>query len=46
MQDDDITGLEIRHQGGWVPVIPISDALVVNVEMLLRYLIDLFMSCI
>ncbi|KAH1155069.1 hypothetical protein GLYMA_18G184800v4 [Glycine max] len=31
MQDDDITGLEIRHQGGWVPVTPISDALVVNV---------------
>ncbi|KAK8466514.1 hypothetical protein PHAVU_008G118300, partial [Phaseolus vulgaris] len=31
MQDDDITGLEIRHQGGWVPVIPISDALVVNI---------------
>jgi len=30
MQDDDITGLEIRHQGGWVPVTPISDALVVN----------------
>ncbi|CAJ1800180.1 unnamed protein product [Sphenostylis stenocarpa] len=31
MQDDDITGLEIRHQGGWVPVTPMSDALVVNV---------------
>lgn len=31
MQTDDVTGLEIRHQGGWVPVIPISDALVVNV---------------
>ncbi|KAG4936663.1 hypothetical protein JHK85_051582 [Glycine max] len=31
MQDDDVTGLEIRHQGGWVPVNPIPDALVVNV---------------
>ncbi|TKY65998.1 Codeine O-demethylase [Spatholobus suberectus] len=31
MQDDDVTGLEIRHQGGWVPVTLISDALVVNV---------------
>ncbi|XP_027929398.1 protein SRG1-like [Vigna unguiculata] len=31
MQDDDVTGLEIRHGGGWVPVAPISDALVVNV---------------
>ncbi|RDX77974.1 Protein SRG1, partial [Mucuna pruriens] len=31
MQDDDIIGLEIRHQGGWVPVTPISNALVVNV---------------
>ncbi|KAG4921928.1 hypothetical protein AAZX31_18G168300 [Glycine max] len=31
MQDDDVTGLEIQHQGGWVPVTPIPDALVVNV---------------
>ncbi|KAI4354532.1 hypothetical protein L6164_003385 [Bauhinia variegata] len=31
MQDDDVSGLEIRHRGGWVPVTPISDALVVNV---------------
>ncbi|KAK7400875.1 hypothetical protein VNO78_12183 [Psophocarpus tetragonolobus] len=31
MQDDDVIGLEIRHQGGWVPVAPITDALVVNV---------------
>lgn len=31
MQDHDVIGLEIRHQGGWVPVIPILDALVVNV---------------
>ncbi|KAL2336583.1 hypothetical protein Fmac_011029 [Flemingia macrophylla] len=31
MQDDDVIGLEIRHQGGWVPVTPLSDALVVNV---------------
>ncbi|KAK7350299.1 hypothetical protein VNO77_08742 [Canavalia gladiata] len=31
MQDDDITGLEIRYKGNWVPVTPIRDALVVNV---------------
>ncbi|KAJ1402619.1 Oxoglutarate/iron-dependent dioxygenase [Sesbania bispinosa] len=31
MQDDDITGLEIRYKGSWVPVTPIPDALVVNV---------------
>jgi len=31
MQDDDVSGLEIRHKGNWVPVTPISDALVVNV---------------
>ncbi|KAJ1402615.1 Oxoglutarate/iron-dependent dioxygenase [Sesbania bispinosa] len=31
MQDDDVPGLEIRHKGNWVPVTPISDALVVNV---------------
>ncbi|KAI4354534.1 hypothetical protein L6164_003386 [Bauhinia variegata] len=31
MQDDDVSGLEIRHKGGWVPVNPIPDALVVNV---------------
>ncbi|EXC14806.1 Protein SRG1 [Morus notabilis] len=31
MQDDDVTGLEIRHQEGWVPVKPVPNALVVNV---------------
>jgi isopenicillin N synthase-like dioxygenase len=31
MQDDDVVGLEIRHKGNWVPVTPVSDALVVNV---------------
>ncbi|KAK2414367.1 protein SRG1 [Trifolium repens] len=31
MQDDDVPGLEIRHKGNWVPVTPLSDALVVNV---------------
>ncbi|KAL3536419.1 hypothetical protein ACH5RR_004880 [Cinchona calisaya] len=30
-QDDDITGLQIRHDGQWVPVKPIPEALVVNV---------------
>ncbi|XP_062094336.1 oxoglutarate-dependent flavonoid 7-O-demethylase 1-like [Humulus lupulus] len=31
MQDGDVTGLQIRHQGGWVPVRAIPKALVVNV---------------
>lgn len=31
MQDDDVPGLEIRHEGNWVPVTPIPNALVVNV---------------
>ncbi|KAG2404956.1 2-oxoglutarate-dependent dioxygenase [Vigna angularis] len=38
MQDDDINGLEIRHKGGWVPVTPISDALVVNVGDVIQIL--------
>lgn len=31
LQDDEITGLQIRHKGGWVPVKPIPNALVVNI---------------
>lgn len=31
MQDDDVTGLQIRHDGGWVPVKPIPNSLVVNI---------------
>ncbi|XP_027351292.1 protein SRG1-like [Abrus precatorius] len=31
LQDDDVQGLEIRHKGGWVPVSPKSDAIVINV---------------
>lgn len=31
MQDDNVTGLQIRHREGWVPVKPIPNALVVNV---------------
>ncbi|XP_027351293.1 protein SRG1-like [Abrus precatorius] len=31
MQDGDVSGLEIRHKGAWVPVAPISDAILVNV---------------
>ncbi|CDP06586.1 unnamed protein product [Coffea canephora] len=30
-QDDDVTGLEIQHEGQWVPIRPIPNALVVNV---------------
>ena len=31
MQDDDVTGLQIRHPEGWVPVEPIPNSLVVNI---------------
>ncbi|XP_031276817.1 protein SRG1-like [Pistacia vera] len=31
MQEADINGLQIRHNGGWVQVKPVPDALVVNV---------------
>ncbi|PON45822.1 Oxoglutarate/iron-dependent dioxygenase [Parasponia andersonii] len=31
LQDDDITGLQIKHKGGWLPVKPIPNALVVNI---------------
>ena len=30
IQDDDITGLQIRHEEGWVPVKPIPNAIVIN----------------
>ncbi|XP_020976990.1 protein SRG1 isoform X3 [Arachis ipaensis] len=36
LQNDDVCGLEIRHKGGWVPVVPKSDALVVNVGDILE----------
>ncbi|KAJ0102249.1 hypothetical protein Patl1_06430 [Pistacia atlantica] len=31
LQDDEITALQIRHKGTWVPVKPIPNALVVNI---------------
>lgn len=31
MQEEDIKGLQIKHNGFWVPVKPVTDALVVNV---------------
>ncbi|KAF4347880.1 hypothetical protein G4B88_001050 [Cannabis sativa] len=31
LQDDDITGLQIRYKGTWLPVKPIPNALVVNI---------------
>lgn len=31
LQDDDITGLQIKHDGTWVPVKPIPNAIVVNI---------------
>ncbi|KRH49137.2 hypothetical protein GLYMA_07G135000v4 [Glycine max] len=32
MQVDDVIELEIQHQGGWVPMTPISNALVVKIR--------------
>jgi isopenicillin N synthase-like dioxygenase len=40
MQDDDVPGLEIRHKGNWVPVTPLSDALVVNVGDIIEVIIS------
>ncbi|XP_047320992.1 protein SRG1-like [Impatiens glandulifera] len=31
LQDDDITGLQVRHMDVWVPVEPLANALVVNI---------------
>ncbi|CAK7325727.1 unnamed protein product [Dovyalis caffra] len=31
VQDDEIAGLQIRHKGGWVPVKPVPNAIVVNI---------------
>ncbi|KAI4299549.1 hypothetical protein L6164_032996 [Bauhinia variegata] len=31
LQDDDITGLQIKHQGEWIPVKPLHGAFVVNI---------------
>ena len=31
LQDDDLTGLQIKHKGGWIPVKPVLGAFVVNI---------------
>lgn len=31
LQDDEITSLQIKHKGRWVPVKPIPNAIVVNI---------------
>lgn len=31
LQDDEVTGLQIKHDGMWVPVRPIPNAIVVNI---------------
>ena len=31
LQDNDVNGLQIRHDGGWVPVKPVPNSLIVNV---------------
>ncbi|XP_038688610.1 protein SRG1-like [Tripterygium wilfordii] len=37
MQENDITGLQIKHNGEWVAVRPIPDALVVNVGDVIEF---------
>lgn len=38
MQEDIVSGLQVKHGGRWVPVKPTHNALVVMLEMLLRCL--------
>ena len=38
MQVDDVIELEIQHQGGWVPMTPISNALVVKIRDVIEVL--------
>jgi isopenicillin N synthase-like dioxygenase len=41
LQDDDITGLQIRHREGWVPVKPIPNAIVANIGDVIEVFYDL-----
>ncbi|KAK3009483.1 hypothetical protein RJ639_015444 [Escallonia herrerae] len=36
MQDDDVTGLQIRHNEGWVPVKPLPNSMVMNIGDILE----------
>jgi len=46
MQDDDVSGLEIRNKGNWVPINPILDALVVNIgDVIEVYFFHLIPQC-
>ncbi|EXC14805.1 Protein SRG1 [Morus notabilis] len=38
MQEDDVVGLQILHRGGWVPVNPLPNSLVVNVGDIIEIL--------
>ena len=40
LQDDETTGLQIKHKGGWLPVKPIPNALVVNVGDVIEVFIN------
>ncbi|XP_052172104.1 protein SRG1-like [Diospyros lotus] len=40
MQEENVDGLEIRHDGDWVPVKPIPNALVVNIGDVVEILSD------
>lgn len=31
MQDNNVVGLQIQHDGGWVPVKPVPNSLIINV---------------
>lgn len=40
LQDDEITGLQIKHKGIWVPVKPIPNALVVNIGDVMEVIVQ------
>lgn len=43
LQDDDITGLQIKYKGRWIPVKPIPNALVINIADITEVLNSLFL---
>ena len=45
LQDSDITALQIKHKGGWLPVKPIPNALVVNIADAVEVLDNLNTKC-
>lgn len=40
LQDNNVNGLQIRHNGGWVPVQPVPNSLIVNVGDVLEVYLE------